>query len=288
VSFADVAASGPLVAAVGVAALAGLVSFFAPCMLPLVPGYLSYVTGLTGTDLVDTDPVDAAPAGAAPGDTASRPVAGPASPVAGPATATATRRVTLMRRRAVTGSVLFVGGFTAVFTLLAYAAGQLGRSLLVHARTIEIVAGALTVLLGLAFAGLPLPGLDRTWRITRLPKAGLAGAPVLGTTFALSWTPCLSPTLTAVLGLAAVQGSATRGTVLAAAYSLGMGLPFVGFGFGYGRLLRVASFVRRHGAWVIRIGGVLLVAVGLALVTGGWTVFVNWLRATVGPGQIGI
>jgi cytochrome c-type biogenesis protein len=157
----------------------------------------------------------------------------------------------------------------------------------VHARTIEIVAGVLTVLLGLAFADV-VPGLARSWRIRRLPRGGLAGAPVLGAVFALSWTPCLSPTLTAVLGLAAVQGSAGRGAALAAAYSMGMGLPFIGFGYGYPRLLAAAGFVRRRGAWVTRLGGALLVLVGLALVTGEWTGFINWLRATVGPGQIGI
>jgi cytochrome c-type biogenesis protein len=191
--------------------------------------------------------------------------------------------------RAVTlrAALLFVAGFTTVFTLLAYAAGQLCRTLLVHARTIEVVTGALTVALGLGFMGV-LPGLSRTWRISRLPKAGLAGAPLLGATFALSWTPCLSPTLTAVLGLAAVQGSAARGTALAAAYSLGMGLPFIGFGAGLPRLLRLSAFLRRHGPWVTRLGGALLVAVGLALVTGAWTEFINWLRATVGPGRIGI
>jgi cytochrome c-type biogenesis protein len=132
------------------------------------------------------------------------------------------------------------------------------------------------------------PGLTRSWRISRLPQAGLAGAPLLGATFALSWTPCLSPTLTAVLGLAAVQGSATRGAVLAAAYSLGMGLPFIGFGAGLPRLLKISRFMRRHGAWVTRLGGLLLVAVGMALATGLWTEFVNWLRAAVGPGRIGI
>jgi cytochrome c-type biogenesis protein len=174
-----------------------------------------------------------------------------------------------------------------VFTLLAYAVGELGRLLLVHARTIELVAGVLIILLGLAFAGL-LPGYSRAWRINRLPPGGLAGAPVLGATVALSWTPCLSPTLTAVLGLAAVQGSAGRGTLLAAAYSLGMGLPFIAFAFGLTRLLRLAALLRRHGAWVTRLGGLLLVAVGLALATGAWNAFITWLRVTVGPGQIGI
>jgi cytochrome c-type biogenesis protein len=265
-NFAQLAASGPLLAGIAVAALAGLVSFFAPCMLPLVPGYVSYVTGLAGIDLATP--------------TALRPESTGAPPGVGV--------VTRARRgQALAGSALFVCGFTAVFVTLSYAAGALGRALLVHARTIELVAGALTVLLGLAFADL-IPGLTRTWRIGRLPSAGLAGAPILGAVFALSWTPCLSPTLTAVLGLAAVQGSAGRGATLAAAYSLGMGLPFLGFAAGYGRLLRAAGFISRHGGWVTRIGGVLLVAVGLALITGAWTEFVNWLRAAVGPGQIGI
>jgi cytochrome c-type biogenesis protein len=213
-------------------------------MLPLVPGYLSYVTGLTGTDLQ-----------------------------------------TPRRGRTLAGAGLFVAGFTAVFALMAYAAGQVGRILLVHARTIEIVAGAVTVMLGLAFAGLlPLGSARVGW----LPRAGLAGAPMLGATFALSWTPCLSPTLTVVLGLAAVQGSAARGTVLAVAYALGMGLPLLGVAAGLPRLLWAVRFVRAHNVWITRLGGALLVAVGLALMTGAWTVFVNWLRATVRPGQIGI
>jgi cytochrome c-type biogenesis protein len=274
-AFAGIAASGPLLPALGVAALAGLVSFFAPCMLPLVPGYLSYVTGLAGTDLAprsEGTPPPTATAATGGGSTA-------------PAVAVVSIRN--VRGRAVAGSALFVLGFTTVFVTISYAVGALGRALLVHARTIEIAAGALTILLGLAFADV-LPGFARTWRISRLPRAGLAGAPLLGAVFALSWTPCLSPTLTAVLGLAAVQGSAGRGAALAAAYSLGMGLPFIGFGFGYPRLLAAVGFVRRHGAWVTRLGGALLVAVGLALVTGAWTEFLNWLRATVGPGQIGI
>lgn len=258
-TFAAIASSGPLLLAIGVSALAGLVSFFAPCMLPLVPGYLSYVTGLAGTEIRTST------AGSSPAAVAVR------SP----------------RVRTLAGSTLFVLGFTTVFVLVSYAFGALGRALLVHTRAIEIVAGLLTIALGLAFAEV-IPGLTRTWRISRLPRTGLAGAPLLGAVFALSWTPCLSPTLTAVLGLATVEGSAARGATLAAAYSLGMGLPFIGFGVGYPRLLRAVGFVRRHGGWVTRVGGVLLVVVGLALVTGVWTEFVNWLRATVSPGQIGI
>ncbi len=255
--FTDIAAAGPLYAGIAVAALAGLVSFFAPCMLPLVPGYLSYVTGLTGTDLT-TAPADS---GTAP----SRRFAG----------------------RALAGSVLFVAGFTTIFALLAYAAGALGRTLLIHERGIDIVAGILIIVLGLAFLDV-LPWLGPQFRISRLPRVGVAGAPALGAVFALSWTPCLSPTLTVVLGMAATGGSAGRGVVLAVAYSLGMGLPFIAFGLGFPRLLRLVGFVRRNGQWVTRIGGVLLIAVGVALATGVWGEFLNWLRATVGPGTIGI
>ena len=262
-TFADVAGSGPLLAALAVAALAGVVSFFAPCMLPLVPGYLSYVTGLAGTDL----------------NTAAEP-----PPTGRDAVTTATR--TRVRGRAVTGAALFVAGFTAVFTVLAYAAGTLGRALLVHQRVIELIAGVFIVVLGLAFGGL-LP-MGRTWQFGRLPRVGLAGAPALGAVFALSWTPCLSPTLTVVLGLAAVEGSAGRGALLAAVYSLGMGLPFIGFAAGLPRLMRLSRFIRRHNVWVTRVGGAMLMLVGLALITGAWGEFVNWLRATVGPGQIGI
>ncbi len=248
--FAPTAATGPLLAAVAVAALAGLVSFLAPCMLPLVPGYLSYVTGLAGTD----------------------------------ATTTSGRRGA---GRAVAGSALFVAGFTAVFVVLAYAAGSAGRALLLHQRVIEVVAGIGIVVMGLVFLDV-LPWLGPTWRLHRLPKAGLAGAPALGAVFALSWTPCLSPTLTVVLALAAVQGSAGRGVVLATAYSLGMGLPFIAFGLAYGRALRWTAWLRAHGRHVARAGGIALIAVGVALVGGWWGEFLNWLRATVGPGQIGI
>lgn len=260
-TFVEIAQTGPVIAAVGVAALAGLVSFFAPCMLPLVPGYVSYVTGLAGADL---DAVHDRASGA-----------------------TALKVRNRVRARVLAGAGLFVLGFTAVFTTIAYAVGELGRALLIHSRTIEIVVGVLIIVLGLAFLGL-VPGLDRTVRIRKLPAVGLAGAPVLGATFALSWTPCLSPTLTAVLGLAAVEGSAARGAVLAAAYSLGMGLPFIAFALGLRWMIGAVGFIRRHGRWITWAGGVLLIAVGLALATGVWTYFINWLRVAVGPGQIGI
>jgi cytochrome c-type biogenesis protein len=259
---AHLASSGPLLAAVAVAAAAGLVSFLSPCVLPLVPGYLSYVTGMAGADLdagLGTDP-------------RGRPVA---------------RSGQRVRGRILLGGLLFVAGFTVVFTLTGVLVAQAGRALLEHQRAVEMVVGGLVVVLGLAFAGL-IPGLQRDLRVHRLPAAGLAGAPVLGAVFALSWTPCVGPTLGAVLGLAAVGGQTGRAITLTVAYCLGLGLPFLAFGLGMRRLLGLFAAVRRHSAWVTRLGGALLVLVGLALVTGGWTEFVNWLRATVGAGGVSL
>ena len=261
-SFAALASSGPLVVAVGVAALAGLVSFLSPCVLPLVPGYLSYVTGMAGADLdaaLGTDPH-------------GRPMEASGEKARG---------------RILAGGLLFVAGFTVVFTLTGVLVAQAGRVLLVHERIVEIAVGVLVIGLGLAFAGV-LPGLQREVRIHRLPGAGLAGAPVLGAVFALSWTPCVGPTLGAVMGLATVSGQTGRAVILTVAYCLGLGLPFLAFGLGFRRLLGLFTVVRRHSRWVTRVGGALLVLVGLALVTGGWTDFVDWLRATVGPGTAGV
>jgi cytochrome c-type biogenesis protein len=247
-SFAEIARGGPLFLAIGVAALAGLVSFLSPCVLPLVPGYLSYVTGLAGADLEDGRG---------------------------------------RRGRIVAGVLLFVAGFTLVFTLTGVLAAGLGRALLVHSRVIEVVVGLVVIVLGVAFLGL-IPGLQREWRVHRLPNAGLAGAPVFGAVFALGWIPCVGPTLGAVLGLAAVGGSTGRAVTLAVAYCLGLGVPFLAFGLGFRRLIGVFTAVRRQSRWVTRVGGALLVLVGLALVTGGWNDFVVWLRATVGVGRVSI
>jgi cytochrome c-type biogenesis protein len=264
--FAGVAESGPLLTAIAVSALAGLVSFLSPCILPLVPAYLSYVTGLGGADL-----------DAAAGSSAETAVA------AGSGVLTRRR----VRGRVAAGVGLFVAGFTTVFVILSVTVSTLGRALLLRQRAIEIGAGLLIILLGIAFLG-AIPGLQNEWRWRRLPAAGLAGAPLLGAVFALSWTPCLSPTLAAVLGLAAVSGSAVRGAVLATAYGLGLGVPFVLFGLGFRRLLGVFAVIRRHSVWVTRIGGAMLILLGLALVSGVWLDFINWLRATVGPGEVGI
>ncbi|GAB2928399.1 cytochrome c biogenesis CcdA family protein [Micromonospora polyrhachis] len=262
--------------------LAGLVSFLSPCILPLVPGYLSYVTGLAGSDL---DAASARP-GVREGRLLSDSVAeGPSSHTSG--VATVTRSARAVKGRVLAGTLLFIGGFTVVFTTTAVLAAGIGRVFLEHKRTVEIVVGVLIILLGLAFLGL-VPGMQRELRIHRLPAAGLLGAPVFGAVFALSWIPCVGPTLTAVLGLAATSGKTDRAVVLAVAYCLGLGLPFVIFGLGFRRLLGLFKAIRRNSRWVTRAGGALLILVGIALVTGAWLDFVIWLQTRFGVGEVSI
>jgi cytochrome c-type biogenesis protein len=251
-AFRDAAQSGPMALAIGAAALAGLVSFLSPCVLPLVPGYLSYVTGLSGAELDAGTDARAARMG-----------------------------------RVLAGTLLFIAGFTAVFTLTAVLVTGATGALLGNRRTLEIVVGVFIIVLGLAFVGL-VPGMQREFRIQRLPNAGLIGAPVFGAVFALSWVPCVGPTLSAVIGMATVSGKADRAAVLAVAYCLGLGLPFIAFGLGFRRLLGVFKAIRRNSRWVTRVGGALLVVVGLALVTGGWNSFLIWLQTTVGVGEVSI
>ena len=178
------------------------------------------------------------------------------------------------------GSVLFVLGFSAVFVSEGALFGGLGASLLVHRDIVDRVLGALTVLLGLSFLGL-VPGLQREVRFHRLPAAGLAGAPLLGVLFGVGWTPCIGPTLGAVQTLAYTQASAGRGAILTAAYCLGLGVPFVLTGLAFRRALGAFAVVKRHYALVMRIGGGLLVVVGLLLVSGLWEHLMVQLRVLV-------
>ncbi|NES15810.1 MULTISPECIES: cytochrome c biogenesis CcdA family protein [Micromonospora] len=280
-TFRQLAESGPLLLAVGAAALAGLVSFLSPCVLPLMPGYLSYVTGLAGADLERKGPLltpqveEGPPANASSGGG----VAVAALPQA--------RGAVAVKGRVLAGTMLFIAGFTVVFTATAILFSGVGKLLFQHERTLEVVIGALVVLLGLGYLGV-VPGMQREFRIHRLPAAGLLGAPVLGAVFALSWMPCTGPTLGAVLGMATVDGRTDRAVLLAVAYCLGLGVPFVVFGLGFHRLLGVFRAVRRNSRWVTRIGGALLILIGLALVTGGWQDFVIWLQTHVGVGEVSI
>ncbi|MFF0718979.1 cytochrome c biogenesis CcdA family protein [Verrucosispora sp. NA02020] len=278
-TFGQLAVSGPLLLAIGAAALAGLVSFLSPCVLPLMPGYLSYVTGLAGADLEGRDerkgPL------LTPGVEEGSP---PNTSGGGTALRERTRVSPAVKGRVLAGTLLFIAGFTVVFTATAILFSSIGRVFFDYERALEIVVGALIVVLGLGYLG-ALPGFQREFRINRLPNAGLLGAPVLGAVFALSWVPCTGPTLAAVLGMATTSGQTDRAVILAVAYCLGLGIPFIVFGLGFNRLLGVFRTIRRHSRWVTRIGGVLLILIGLALLTGGWTNVVIWLQTTVGVGD---
>lgn len=238
--FHQTAASGSLVLAVPVALVAGLVSFFSPCVIPLLPGYLSYATGLSGADL-------------------------------------ASGEAEVRRGRMLLGSLLFVLGFTVVFVALGTLSGAVGAWLVTWRRTLTVVLGVLTIVLGLAFAGL-VPALQRDWRVHKVPAVGLAAAPVLGFLFGLGWTPCIGPTLAAITTLSLNEATAGRGALLSAVYAVGLGVPFIVAGLAYRRALGAFGVIRRHQAWVTRAGGLMLVAVGLLLVTGLWDQAVTWVQ----------
>ena len=256
-TFSGLVTDGPLLVAAAVAALVGLVSFASPCVLPLVPGYLSYVTGLVGSGARTTAPAPAASGGG---------------------TATAVRADERSPRgRMVLGAVLFVLGFTAVFVAVGTAFGGLGRLLLQYNDVITRVMGVVVVVVGLAFLG-RLPLLQRTKRVALRPATGLAGAPLLGVVFGLGWTPCLGPTLAAVYSLAYSEATAGRGALLGLAYCLGLGVPFVLVALGARWAMGATSFLRRHAQAVTRFGGAVLVVVGLLLVTGAWTEMMRWLQ----------
>lgn len=230
---------GPLLLALPVAALAGLVSFASPCVLPLVPGYLGYVSGLSGVELERQ-----------------------------------------RRGRLALGALLFVLGFTAVFMAIGVAAGSLGAALQRWDDVISRVMGVVVIVMGIAFLG-AFPALQRERRLSVRPAAGLAGAPLLGLVFGLGWAPCIGPVFSAVIALTLNGADASRGALLALVYCLGLGLPFVLVALGFARGMRVLDVLRRHRVAIARFGGVLLVVVGVLLVTGLWTTWIDALRVPI-------
>lgn len=228
-----------LLAALPIAVAAGFVSFISPCVLPLLPGYLAFLSGAAGS------------------------LEGRSG-----------------RGRAVVGSVAFILGFAIVFVSLGALFGGLGASLKDHQRGLAIVFGAVTILLGMFFAGWwPSKMLNRERRIHYLPRASIIGAGALGFFFALAWTPCIGPTLGAILALAANSGAtALRGSILAFFYCLGLGIPFVVAALATEWVTTASSWLRRHQRAIGRIGGAMLIVIGVLEVSGAWHSFVIWLQ----------
>ncbi|MDV5146469.1 cytochrome c biogenesis protein CcdA [Streptomyces sp. SBC-4] len=239
--------SGALLLALPLAVLGGLVSFFSPCVLPLVPGYLSYVTGVTGTDLAES-----------------------------------------RRGRMTAGAVLFVLGFTVVFVSGGALFGYFGSTIQAYRETLTTILGVLMILMGVFFAGLMPWFTQREFRFHRKPAAGLVGAPLLGALFGIGWTPCIGPTLASVNALALEQASAGRGAILAFAYCLGLGVPFVLAAIAFRKALGAFGWVKKHYVWVMRIGGGMMIVTGVLLLTGAWDSMVATMQGWSSGFTVGI
>ncbi|MGL5406707.1 MAG: cytochrome c biogenesis CcdA family protein [Propionibacteriaceae bacterium] len=237
------AISGSLLLAAPIAVFAGIVSFFSPCVLPLLPAYLSYASGLSAADILA-------------GDTKQQ------------------------RGRMLLGTSLFVLGFAVVFVLTGAFFGGIGAWLVAHSRIVEIVAGILCLILGLIFADLISLG-QRNIRPARIASVGVAAAFPLGAAFGIGWTPCIGPTLSVVLTLALNEGSAGRGSFLAFCYAAGLGVPFIVAAVAFHRMGRTVKWVRRHQRAIQRGGGGLMMVIGVLMISSMWHVVVTGMQALI-------
>jgi cytochrome c-type biogenesis protein len=241
----EIAMSGPLLLASGLALLAGMISFASPCVVPLVPGYLAYLAALVGAD----------------------------------APAVGTDEDAKKGRWRVVGAVgLFVLGFTVVFTIGVGSLVWLSNQLVINQDVLQRVGGVLMIVMALVFIGL-VPQLQKDVRIHKLPRGGLVSAPIRGAIFALGWTPCIGPTLSGVLTIAASTGeTGARGVLLVLLYCAGLGVPFLLIALGARWAVRATSWLRKNSRKVQIFGGALMFAVGVLLITGLWGEFISWIR----------
>ncbi|MBP3089305.1 cytochrome c biogenesis protein CcdA [Corynebacterium sp. sy017] len=248
--FADLVATGPLALGVLAAAAAGLVSFASPCVVPLVPGYISYLAGIVGAE-VDYSKDQPTVARAA-------------------------------RWRVAGAAALFIAGFSIIFVLATVSVFGAISVLALNSQLLMRIGGVVTILMGLVFMG-AIPFLQGEHRIAPRRWSTRLGALLLGGVFALGWTPCLGPTLAAIVSISAgTQGmTAARGVVLVLGYCLGLGIPFLLVALGSAKAMGAVGFLARHSRTIQRIGGVLLIVVGVALLTGAWDIFITWVRQLI-------
>ncbi len=232
-----------LLPAMFVAVLAGLLSFLSPCVLPIVPPYLAYMSGISMTEMSD---------GSA------------------------------RRNRAILPAIFFVLGLSTVFLFLGFTASAFGSFFLQNSDLFATLAGIVVMGFGAHFLGIyRIPFLDRDARLDAGDRGGSAfGAYVLGLAFAFGWTPCIGPQLGAILSLAATESSIARGTTLLGVYALGLGLPFILVAAFFPRLRGLMSWMKRHMDRIERIMGLLLWTIGLMMLTGGFSDFSYWLLET--------
>lgn len=246
--FATTAATGPIILGFFSAAVAGLVSFASPCVVPLVPGYISYLASISG------------------GHTITEPTTG-------------VRVARTGRYKVAAAALLFIAGFTVVFLLATVTVFGAISALALNGKWLTQIGGIITIIMGLVFLGW-IPFLQEDKRFQPKQWTTWLGAPLLGGVFALGWTPCLGPTLGAIISISAgTEGTtAARGVLMIIGYCVGLGLPFFLLAFGSAAAMSGVGFLRRHSRTIQTIGGVALILVGIALVTGLWGEFINWIQ----------